>query len=53
MIFTTSPSFHKQKKAFNGEAEHVRAAKSLSGAEFLDSKSGVDVVFVKGRRSST
>ncbi|KAL5562732.1 hypothetical protein UlMin_032479 [Ulmus minor] len=44
--------FRKQKKAFNGEAEHVRAPKPLSGAEVLDSLSGVEVVFGKGRRLS-
>ncbi|KAL5564960.1 hypothetical protein UlMin_028124 [Ulmus minor] len=44
--------FRKQKKAFNGEAEHVRAPKPLSGAEVLDSLSGVEVVFGKGRRPS-
>ena len=44
--------FRKQKKAFNGEAEHVRAPKPLSGAEVLDSLSGVEVVFGKRRRPS-
>ncbi|KAL5578036.1 hypothetical protein UlMin_019735 [Ulmus minor] len=44
--------FRKQKKAFNGEAEHVRAPKPLSGAEVLDSLSGVEVVLGKGRRPS-
>ena len=29
--------FRKQKKAFDGKAEHVRAPKPLSGAEVLDS----------------
>ena len=38
--------------AFNGEAEHVRAPKPLSGAEVLDSLLGVEVVFGKGRRPS-
>ncbi|KAL5539689.1 hypothetical protein UlMin_042237 [Ulmus minor] len=44
--------FCKQKKAFNGEAEHVRAPKPLSGAEVLDFLSGVEVVLGKGRRPS-
>ena len=44
--------FRKQKKAFNGEAEHVRAPKPLSGAEVLDSLSGVKFFFGKGRWSS-
>jgi len=44
--------FRKQKKAFNGEAEHVRAPKPLLGAEVLDSLSGVEVVLGKGRRPS-
>ena len=44
--------FHKQNKAFNGEAEHVRAPKPLSGAEVLDSLLGVKVVFSKGRQPS-
>ena len=42
--------FCKQKKAFNGEAEHVRAPKPLSGVKVLDSLSGVEVVLDKGRR---
>ena len=41
--------FLKQKKAFNGEVEHVRAPKLLLGAEVVDSLSGVEVVFGKGR----
>ena len=44
--------FRKQKKAFNGETEHVRALKPLSGVEVLDSLSGVEVVFGKGRQWS-
>ncbi|KAL5583046.1 hypothetical protein UlMin_015488 [Ulmus minor] len=44
--------FHKQKKAFNGEAEHVSAPKLLSGAEVLDSLSSVEVVLGKGRQPS-
>ena len=44
--------FRKQKKAFNGEAEHVRAPKPLLGAEVLDSLLGVEVVLGKGRRPS-
>ncbi|KAL5580458.1 hypothetical protein UlMin_012900 [Ulmus minor] len=45
-------SGYNQKKAFNGKVEHVRAPKPLSGAEVLDSLSGVEVVLGKGRRSS-
>ena len=44
--------FHKQNKTFTGEMEHVKALKPLSGAEVLDSLSGHEVVFSKGRRSS-
>ena len=44
--------FRKQKKAFNGETEHVRALKPLSGVEVLDSLLGVEVVFGKKRRLS-
>jgi len=44
--------FRKQKKAFNGEVEHVRAPKPLLGAEVLDSLSGVEVVLGKGRQPS-
>ena len=44
--------FCKQKKAFNGEVEHVRAPKPFSSAEVLDSLSGVEVALGKGRRSS-
>ena len=39
--------FRKQKKAFNGEEEHVKAPKPLLGAEVLDSLLGVEVVFVR------
>ena len=41
--------FHKQNKAFNGEAEHIRAPKPLSGAEVHDYLLGVEVVFSKRR----
>ena len=44
--------FRKHKKAFNGEAKHIRAVKPLSGAEVLDFLSGVKVFFGKERRSS-
>ena len=37
--------FRKQKKAFNGKAEHVRAPKPLSSTEVLDSLSSVEVFF--------
>ena len=40
--------FCKQKKAFNGKAEHVRARQLLSGTEVIDSLSNLDIMFVKG-----
>ncbi|KAL5555975.1 hypothetical protein UlMin_038211 [Ulmus minor] len=47
--YFASHCFRKKKKAFNGEVEHVRAPKPLSGVEVLDSLSGVEVVLGKGR----